>query len=142
MKQSIGAQMRRHAREWNRDLEEKKIAGVCAGISSQLDLPVTAVRAAFVLLALPNFSSVGIALYLILWFLMPASPDEVSAFDRVVGAISSLAGDTPSDPSDDWGTLPPRERQKLLETFKETMPERYREMIRDYYRSLASQRDR
>jgi phage shock protein PspC (stress-responsive transcriptional regulator) len=110
MKQSIGAQMRRHAREWNRDLEEKKIAGVCAGISSQLDLPVTAVRAAFVLLALPNFSSVGIALYLILWFLMPASPDEVSGLDRVVGAISSLAGDTPSDPSDDEDALqaPPR----------------------------------
>ncbi len=110
MKQSIGAQVRRQAREWNRDLEEKKIAGVCAGISSQLDLPVTAVRAAFVLLALPNFSSVGIALYLILWFLMPASPDEVSGLDRVVGAISSLAGDTPSDPGDDEDALqaPPR----------------------------------
>jgi phage shock protein PspC (stress-responsive transcriptional regulator) len=110
MKQSIGAQMRRHAREWNRDLEEKKIAGVCAGISSQLDLPVTAVRAAFVLLALPNFSSVGIVLYLILWFLMPASPDEVSGLDRVVGAISSLAGDTPSDRGGDEDALqaPPR----------------------------------
>jgi len=110
MKQSIGAQMRRQAREWNRDLEEKKIAGVCAGISNQLDLPVTAVRAAFVLLALPNFSSVGIALYLILWFLMPASPGEFSGLDRVVGAISSLAGEASLDPSDDEDDLqvPPR----------------------------------
>ena len=110
MKQSIGAQMRRQAREWNRDLEEKKIAGVCAGISSQLDLPVTPVRAAFVLLALPNFSGVGIALYLILWFLMPASLGEDSGLDRVVGAVSSLAGDDSSDPSDDEDAfrVPPR----------------------------------
>ena len=99
MKQSIGAQMRRHAREWNRDLEEKKIAGVCAGISSQLDLPVTAVRAAFVLLALPNFSSVGIVAYLTLWFLMPASPDQESGLDRVVAAVNRLTGDAIFDPT-------------------------------------------
>jgi len=43
----------------------------------------------------------------------------------------------PSEPGDDWGALPPRERRKLIEAFRETMPERYREMIRDYYRALA-----
>jgi phage shock protein C len=97
MKQSAGAELRRQLREWSRDPEGKKIAGVCAGLSNQLDVPVTAVRAIFVLLALPNFSSVGIVLYLILWFLMPASPGEDSGLDRVVGAIDSLAGDAFSD---------------------------------------------
>jgi hypothetical protein len=48
----------------------------------------------------------------------------------------------PSDGSDDWGNLPPREKQRLLDTFKETMPERYREMLREYYKALASERGR
>jgi phage shock protein PspC (stress-responsive transcriptional regulator) len=101
MRQPIAGQVRHQLREWNRDLEEKKIAGVCAGISSQLDIPVTAVRAIFVVLALPNFSSLGIILYLTLWFLMPAGPDEESGLDRVVGAVSALAGDTSSSRTDD-----------------------------------------
>jgi phage shock protein PspC (stress-responsive transcriptional regulator) len=101
MRQPVAGQVRRQLRDWNRDLDEKKIAGVCAGISSQMDIPVTVVRAIFVLLALPNFSSVGIALYLTLWFLMPASPDEESGLDRVVAAVSALAGDAFSDRTGD-----------------------------------------
>jgi phage shock protein C len=99
MSQTTADQVRCQLREWNRDLEEKKIAGVCAGISSQLDIPVTVVRAIFVLLALPNFSSLGIVLYLTLWFLMPASPDQESGLDRVVGAVSALAGVARADRS-------------------------------------------
>ena len=94
MKQPLDDQVRHRLREWSRDPDEKKIAGVCAGVSSQLEVPVTAVRAIFVLLALPNFSSVGIVLYLTLWFLMPASPGEGSGLDRVVDSVTALAGDT------------------------------------------------
>ena len=101
MRETIAGQVRHSLREWNRDLEEKKIAGVCAGISSQLDIPVTAVRAIFVVLALPSFSSLGIVLYLTLWFLMPASPDEESGLDRVVAAVNRLTGDALFDPSGD-----------------------------------------
>jgi phage shock protein PspC (stress-responsive transcriptional regulator) len=101
MNQPTDGQLRRQLGEWSRDLEEKKIAGVCAGISSQLGLPVTAVRAIFVLLALPHFSSVGIALYLILWFLMPARPGESSGLDRVVDTVSGLVGDSFSGRSED-----------------------------------------
>jgi phage shock protein PspC (stress-responsive transcriptional regulator) len=108
MRQPVAGQVRSQLREWSRDLEEKKIAGVCAGISSQLDIPVTAVRAIFVLLALPNFSSVGIVLYLTLWFLMPAGPDRESGLDRVVAAVAALAGDASSDRSDDEETLQDR----------------------------------
>jgi phage shock protein PspC (stress-responsive transcriptional regulator) len=101
MNQPADGQLRQPLGEWSRDPEEKKIAGVCAGISSQLGLPVTAVRAIFVLLALPHFSSVGIVLYLILWFLMPARPGEGSGLDRVVAAVSRLAGDDFSGRSED-----------------------------------------
>jgi phage shock protein PspC (stress-responsive transcriptional regulator) len=93
MKQAADGQMRHQLREWSRDPEEKKIAGVCAGISSQLGVPVTVVRAIVVLLALPIFSGVGIVLYLILWFLMPAGPGEDSGLDRVVDAVCRLTGD-------------------------------------------------
>jgi hypothetical protein len=71
---------------------------------------------------------------------IPSSPATASA---LVGGNSprpsGLSEIRPSDPTDDWGKLPPRERAKLLETFKETMPERYREMIRDYYRQLGKE---
>ncbi len=104
MSQSYAGQVRRQLREWTRDLDEKKIAGVCAGVSSQLDFPVTAVRAAFLLLALPSFSSVGIFLYLALWFLMPASSGESSGLDRAVDAVCRLTGDTRPDRSEDEGS--------------------------------------
>jgi len=99
MKQAADGQMRQQLREWSRDPEEKKIAGVCAGISSQLDVPVTAVRAIFVLLALPICSGVGIVLYLILWFLMPAAPGEESGLDRVVDTVNRLTRDDRLDRS-------------------------------------------
>lgn len=70
---------------------------------------------------------------------IPSSPATVSRL--VTGATvrpSGLSEVRPSDGSDDWGKMAPRQREKLLETFKETMPERYREMIRDYYKRLAS----
>ena len=101
MREPVTGQVRQPLREWNRDLEEKKIAGVCAGISSQLDIPVTVVRAIFVVLALPTFSGLGIVLYLALWFLMPASLDEESGLDRVVAAVNRLTGEALFDPSAD-----------------------------------------
>ena len=66
MNQPLDGPVRPQPREWSRNPDEKKIAGVCAGISSHLDVPVTALRAIFVVLALPSFSSVGIVLYLAL----------------------------------------------------------------------------
>lgn len=79
-------------REWCRDDADKKIAGVCAGISEQLGLPVTLVRAAFVLATL--YSGVGVALYLILWFLMPAAPGSRSGLDQLVATVSDFTGDS------------------------------------------------
>ena len=69
-------------------------------------------------------------------------PSSHATVSRLVGGAtvrpSGLSDVRPSDGSDDWGKMPPRQREKLLETFKETMPERYRQMIRDYYKKLAS----
>jgi phage shock protein C len=83
--------------EWRRDPDARKIAGVCAGLADALGVSVTAVRAAFVVLALPPFSGIGIASYLALWFVMPVE-DAPSALDRLVGTVTRLATDPPRRP--------------------------------------------
>ena len=87
----------RSAAEWRRDSAGRKIAGVCAGIAEALGISVTVVRAAFVLLALPPFSGIGIVLYLVLWFLMPAEAGS-SGFDRAVEIVARLVADPPRRP--------------------------------------------
>ncbi len=42
----------------------------------------------------------------------------------------------------EWGRLPPRQREKLIGSFRDSLPERYRRMIRDYYRKLARDQGR
>jgi len=93
MEHRVLDESRSRLREWHRDWPERRIAGVCAGLAAQLDLPLTLVRAAFVLGAvIPAFSGSVIALYLVLWFLMPAHAHAPSGLDRVVEAVESFTG--------------------------------------------------
>ena len=104
MQQPTVNERSRDLREWHRDYAERRIAGVCAGLAAQLDWSVTAVRAGFILLTLfPFFHGVGVWLYLVLWFLMPAEPGAGSGFDRVHDVVNSLLrndGDEPRDRTD------------------------------------------
>ena len=94
MERPVLESSRRQLRMWNRDHPERKIAGVCATLADQFDVPLTLVRAGFVLSAvMPPLSSIGIGLYLVLWFLMPPNRSEPSTFDRVVDAVSALTDD-------------------------------------------------
>jgi phage shock protein PspC (stress-responsive transcriptional regulator) len=80
-------------REWHRRHGERRLAGVCAGVAHELDLPITLVRTVFVLLTvLPGMHAAGPALYLVLWLLMPPAPGAPSAFDRAVRAGEELLG--------------------------------------------------
>jgi phage shock protein C len=85
----------RAAHEWRRDVADRKIAGVCAGLAVELGVSVTVVRAAFILLAL--FHGVGIVLYFALWFLMPVEGGR-SGLDHVVDTVSHWASDPPRRP--------------------------------------------
>lgn len=49
------------------------IGGVCAGIARALDIDVTIVRIAFVLVAV--FAGSGVLVYLVLWAVMPREED-------------------------------------------------------------------
>jgi len=57
------------SREWYRLREGKMLAGVCAGLSRQFGISVTALRLALVILVV-GFGW-GILLYAVLWVIMP-----------------------------------------------------------------------
>ncbi len=59
------------ARSITRDRENGMLGGVCAGIAAAYDIDVLLVRLAFVAVML--LFGVGIALYVALWLLLPAS---------------------------------------------------------------------
>jgi len=77
---------------------DKMIAGVCGGIAAYLDIDSVFIRLAFVLLALA--SGIGIAIYLIMWIVMPresiaAASDAVVMQDNIKElkeTVSSGAG--------------------------------------------------
>jgi phage shock protein PspC (stress-responsive transcriptional regulator) len=76
--------------EWHRGFHDRKLAGVCAAVAHNLHVSVTAVRAAFLLLALVH--GIGIVLYAILWFVLPDAPAGRSGLDRVMDALHTLFG--------------------------------------------------
>ena len=79
--------------EWHRGYPEGRIAGVCAGLAGHFDMPLTLVRAGFVLGALmgPSIFFV-VGSYLALWFLMPEKAGAESGLDQVVDAVTDLGG--------------------------------------------------
>jgi len=53
-----------------RDLKNKKVAGVAAGLAKYLDLDVVLFRLLFVLMLLPG-GVPGLAVYLVCWLVIP-----------------------------------------------------------------------
>lgn len=56
-----------------RSMSDKKIAGVCGGLSQYFGIDPTIVRIIFVVLALPG-GAPGVLPYLILWLVVPLEP--------------------------------------------------------------------
>ena len=75
------------------------IGGVCAGIARYLNLDVTIIRIAFVLIAV--FGGSGILAYLILWAVMPKDEGGSLAeegFDKARQWYHTRKNDTPKEP--------------------------------------------
>jgi len=62
----------RAERRLSRDLEHKKIAGVCAGFARYLDVDVVLVRILWLAVALGT--GIGFIAYIIAWIIMPRDP--------------------------------------------------------------------
>ncbi len=71
---------------WLRDLERpadgRLLAGVCAALAYRLEMDVTLLRLAFLVLAMA--SGVGILLYILCWLAFPGGESEGSSFKGVV----------------------------------------------------------
>lgn len=52
------------------------IGGVCAGIAHELDLDVTLVRLAYLLISIFSAAFPGVLIYIILWIIMPLEGRE------------------------------------------------------------------
>ena len=93
---------RRPVSEWHRSGPERRLAGVCMALARELDVPLPAVRAAFVLaIALPGIRVLAAGLYLALWFVTPPAPDEPSALDRALLTLEDWLGLARKDSSDE-----------------------------------------
>ena len=55
-----------------RNMQDKKLAGVCSGLADYFDVDVTLIRVAFVVAVLAGLS--GILAYIILWIIVPVRP--------------------------------------------------------------------
>jgi tetratricopeptide (TPR) repeat protein len=51
--------------------------------------------------------------------------------------IGELHGAGRADPGEMWGKLPPAERERILQSLRTRFPSRYRQLVEQYYRSLA-----
>lgn len=71
-----------------------------------------------------------------------APPSAPATESRLSGGTSSMGerGRTiRGRPGENWGQMPPREREKALSHIKSKFPERYRELVEQYYKSLQEE---
>ena len=66
--------MVRPVKRLSRPMNDKKIAGVCAGFARYLNLDVTLVRIIWLIVALAF--GTGFLAYLVAWIAMPADPGD------------------------------------------------------------------
>jgi hypothetical protein len=67
----------------------------------------------------------------------PSQPRDESRVDPGQGEIGDLHAAPRANPGDMWGRLPPAERERILQSLRDRFPSRYRQLVEQYYRSLA-----
>ena len=102
MEHPIASTERRPFSQWHRGGAERRLAGVCAALARELDVPLPAVRAAFVLaVALPGIRILAAGLYLALWFVTPPAPGEPSGLDRAIVTLEDWFSPREDRPNED-----------------------------------------
>ena len=67
----------------------------------------------------------------------PSGPRPESQVEPGVGKVGELHGAPKPDAVETWGKLPPAERERILQSLRDRFPSRYRQLVEQYYRSLA-----
>lgn len=66
-----------------------------------------------------------------------STPREQSEAPDGAGQIGDLHAAPTIQPGESWGNLPPADRERILQNIRERYPSRYRQLVEQYYRSLA-----
>lgn len=70
----------------------------------------------------------------------PRGGRDQSSTPGGAGRIGDLHDAPQANPGEMWGKLPPSERDAILQSLRERFPSRYRQLVEQYYRSLAEQK--
>lgn len=71
----------------------------------------------------------------------PRAPAQQSKLPTGAGGEEgNLHESPPVQPGEVWGKLPPTERERILQSLRDRFPSRYRELVEQYYRSLADEK--
>lgn len=71
----------------------------------------------------------------------PRSAAQQSALPESGAApIGELHRAAAADPGEMWGQLPPAQRERILDSLRDRFPSRYRQLVEQYYRSLAEEK--
>lgn len=69
----------------------------------------------------------------------PQSPMQESQLPSGGGSGMQLREKREARPGEAWGTMPPAEREKILQTLRDSFPSRYRQLVEQYFQELAKQ---
>lgn len=65
-----------------------------------------------------------------------STPASQSSLPGGAASMGELGRSTRGRPGESWGSMPPNEREKVLSAIQEKFPNRYRELIEQYYKGL------
>lgn len=68
---------------------------------------------------------------------IPKSPMQESGLPGPFPAAGSLREARRANPAETWGNMPPLERERILQALRESFPNRYRQLVEQYYEELA-----
>ena len=67
----------------------------------------------------------------------PRSPMPQSQLPGGTAGEQSLREGRRANPAEAWGSMPPAERERILQALRDSFPSRYRQLVEQYYEELA-----
>jgi hypothetical protein len=70
----------------------------------------------------------------------PTSPALQSSLPGGKGRIGELHRSGTARPGEEWGKMPPEERERVLQSLRRNFPSQYRQLVEQYYRQLGKEK--
>ena len=69
----------------------------------------------------------------------PSTPMQDSTLPGGSAGEEYLRSKRTAKPGEQWGSMPPAEREKILQALRDSFPSRYRQLVEQYYQELSKQ---